>query len=73
MKYITRELYQEMQRSDVGEGCSFESKWNARCEAYQKYLAKIEARLPESMRSFCRTTFHYGIVVAVKQPMPDVC
>jgi hypothetical protein len=63
---MTRELYNAMQcEPGTPEESVADARWRSQCKAYNKHLQSILADLPQSMREFCGTTLHDGIINAV--------
>lgn len=72
MKFLTRELYQGMQGPpDCQTFRTAEAMWRAACDARDKHLESIRAKLPPGMQAFVDTTLHDGVVLEVGQYSPQ--
>ena len=68
MKFFTRELFNAQQGNpDLPEVIAAGKEWDTAREGYHKHLDSILPRLPSSMRDFCDTTLHDGVVRAVER------
>ena len=54
MKYMTPQLYNEINSSVVSIADSADRKWNSNKRRYKHYLTKIQNRIPEQFREFLK-------------------
>src|SRR5207248_1649534 len=48
-----------------------EVQWKLNCDAYQAHREMIRTNLPKSMRDFCDTTLHDGLIKTAKRATND--